>query len=441
MLAAMMATRPAVADVNIALDPTRTYQTFQHWEATVNLLYEQRLEPYKEEILDRLIDDIGITRLRVGVFAGAEAPSNAFSEFIAGKIDMKGWQARRYATVNDNDDPFVANPAGFDFADLDWKIQTLVIPLLSRARARGVPMSVNLNYVAFTDQTRGGDYHHDDPEEYAEFMLQAFRHLNTNYGIVPEWLELVLEPDTVKEWSPALLGAAAAAVTRRLTAEGFGPRLIGPSVMDARNAVPWFEGIAKTPGAMNLMSELSYHRYKGGSKPALQAIADRAAVAGLRTGMLEYFNGRGRYPALHSDLAVGNVSVWHGRAVMGYFNVFAQRPAGERVVVPDDVRYNLEYMRSIRPGAQRIAAVSSDPKAVDPVAFINIGNAWSVVMMAAGRDRVIIEGLPAGNYFVSWAVDEGSTEFLDPVRVGADGLLLAEIPGKGVLAVTAIPRD
>ena len=47
-----------------------------------------------------------------------------------------------------------------------------MLPLRQLAQARGEPLWINLNYVAFTGQIGAGlEYIHDDPDEYAEFVL------------------------------------------------------------------------------------------------------------------------------------------------------------------------------------------------------------------------------------------------------------------------------
>ncbi|MFM2355004.1 MAG: hypothetical protein RLZZ528_740, partial [Pseudomonadota bacterium] len=383
---------PAAAQVRVEVDPSHRFQTFRDWEATANLQFAPEIAPVVDRVFDLMLDEAGITRLRVGVFSGDEKPRNAMRDFLDRTIGMPDWKRLRYNTINDNADPFDLNMAGFDFADLDWKVENVFLPMRAKAEARGQKLAFNLNYVGFTADLAGGDYHHTNPEEYAEFVLAAFLHLDTVYGIVPEYFEPLLEPDMVKEWSPALLGQAVAAAVRRLEAAGYQPKLLGPSVTNAANAVEWFDALVADPLVAGRMAELSYHRYRGGKPLVLQAIADRAAVAGIPSAMLEFFNGKGTYPVLHSDLAIANAASWQGRAVTGYY-----KAEGDALTPFEDVRYNLEYMKVIRPGSVRVAATSNDAT-VSPLAFVGADGRMAVVMMVEAAGEVALSGLPSGAY-------------------------------------------
>ncbi|MFN0116278.1 MAG: hypothetical protein ACKVPY_16525, partial [Paracoccaceae bacterium] len=225
---------PAFAGpVRITLDPTTRYQTFRAWETTAIFDWPLPEVPLREAVYDHLFDVIGVSRLRVEVYAGAENTRTTFADLFDKGETTDYLRLYRYQTVNDNDDPFLIEPAGFHFDDLDWRVENVWLPLKARADARGLPFEFSLNYVAFTNQSQGGPYIHDRPEEFAEFVLAAFLHLKDKYGIVPDALEPILEPDNIAQWTPEKFALAVAAVTRRLTAAGFAPRLILPSTTSA----------------------------------------------------------------------------------------------------------------------------------------------------------------------------------------------------------------
>jgi O-glycosyl hydrolase len=434
-LSLLIAACPAMlsAQTRITLDPAERHQTFRAWEATATVKWSADLDPFFDTIMDRLITDFGITRMRVGVFAGAENTSHAFARMRDGQITLGDYNPQRYLTVNDDADPFHINAAGFDFADLDWRIEKQFLPLKARADAAGVPFGFTLNYVAFTDDQPEADYFQVRPDEYAEFILAAFLHLRDRWGLVPDALEVVLEPDRVKEWTPDRLGRAMAAVGPRLAAAGFTPRLIAPSVTNAAHLVPWMDGIAAVPGATQHMTELSYHRYFGGTPDVLAGIAARGAAMGLPTGMLEFFNGKGGYAVIHSDLKIADAAVWQGRATMGYFLT-----DNGALTVPDDVRMNRQYTHYIRPGMTRIGAASADEDAFDPLAFVSPDGQATVVIMADDAGSVEVTGLAQGDYFLSAATAQGTVDNLDPVHV-ADGVpLTAAITGPGVITISTI---
>lgn len=434
-----MAGQGAFADgVRITLDPATRYQTFRAWEATVDLFWPNPMRERREQIFDRLIDEIGITRLRVGIFSGTENTDHSFDDFRTGRITNDEWRERRYVTVNDDDDPNHINWAGFDFANLDWRIDTTVLPMRERAKARGKKLEVNLNYVAFTKQNRAGRYIHTDAAEYAEFMLATFLHMQKKYGFVPDAVEVLLEPENSPEWNPELLGQAIATMTARLKAEGFSPRVIAPSVTDARNAVPWITEISKVPGAMENLKELSYHRYRGGQRQVIEKIGATAEALGLETSMLELWFDKATDQVLYSDLVAGNVSAWQGNTVATHFQINPARPAGP-MIQKQNVRYFRQFSAYIRPGDQRIGAVSSDIRLAAPVAFAGPDGALVIVIRASAAGQAEIPGLPEGKYHVSYAVQSGSGMIEQPFAVIEGTPLIVDLPAAGVVTVTSRP--
>jgi hypothetical protein len=422
--------------VEIGLDPQQHFQTFRAWEATIELLWTEKFDAHRDEIYDRLFDEVGITRLRLEMFSGDENTTRSFERFLSHDIDMAGWRARRYATVNDDADPNHINWAGFDFADLDWRVEKVLLPLQDRARKRGQKLEVNLTYVAFTKQIVNGSYIHTDPEEYAEFVLAAFLHLQDKYHLVPDDFEVVLEPDNVREWTPELLGKAMAAVTRRLHAAGFHPRLIAPSLSDAALVPEWLDAIAKVAGATDALAEIDYHRYHGAKPEVLNAIADRARALGIESSMLEFWFGRADYKVLHNDLKLGNVSAWQGRTVLTFHDI----DANDKVVLNADVRYNRLYFMAIRPGAVRIGAASTAPYAADPIAFQNPDGSIAVVIRADHAAKVTLTDLPQGDYLLQTASKGSGMPQPTAVHIGPDGRYLAEIPGPGVISLRPAPK-
>lgn len=422
--------RPGQAQAVITLDPGQTFQTFHDWEATAVVLGTEQEQQRRLELFDRLYQDVGVTRLRVEVFSGAENTSNALRAFVAGETDMNGWRARRYATVNDDDDPFHINPAGFDFFDLDYRVERTVLPMQERARAGGERLAVSLNYVAFTKQIRNGAYIHTDPEEYAEFILAAFEHLKAKYGIIPDYFEPLLEPNNSPLWNPVILGRAVRAATRRLNGAGFRPGVILPSVSDASLTLEWLDGIAETPGALEGLAEISYHRYKGARPAVLKAIADRAADLGVATSMLEYWFGNATHELLFEDLTMANVSAWQPRAA---YNFHTFTDTGQ-IVLQDEMRYNRLYFAAIRPGDVRIGATSSKTRALDAVAFKKPDGRLSVVLEARRAATGRIAGLPEGDYLLETAF-EGGDSGPNPAHAGSDGTLAITIPAAGVISV------
>ncbi|MCA1605451.1 MAG: hypothetical protein LC775_08280, partial [Acidobacteria bacterium] len=287
------------AQANIAIDSATRFQTIVGWESTAQAGQEEPgFARFKDSVLSVAVDDLGINRVRLEVGAGAENTTDYWSLHKSGAINEKAWRCSRYATINDDADPNHINESGFQWARLDQTTERVVLPLKRRVEANGEKLYLNLNYVAFTNSICAGDsYAHQDPEEYAEFVLAAVTHLKTKYNLVPDALEIILEPDKSSHWSNGtIVGRAIVAATRRLRANGFALEIIAPSTTNMRNVVPYLDAMAAVPGALEQLTELSYHRYGGVSESNLRAIAAAAKRRGLRTAMLEHI-GSG-----HEDL-------------------------------------------------------------------------------------------------------------------------------------------
>ncbi|MCZ6666830.1 MAG: hypothetical protein O7B81_16140 [Gammaproteobacteria bacterium] len=436
-------------DAEIRLEPGITYQTISGWEATVTLFSIERgwyqdapeLAALRDrEVIERLTDEIGINRIRLEIRAGAENSGQIVSRYLAGDIPYERWREVRYAVENDNDDPNVINPDGFDFAEFDQQIERAILPMRDMLRARGQDLFINLNYVAFTNQIVGGEYLHDNPEEYAEFVLATYLHMQEKYGFVPNTWEVILEPDQVSQWNGTVIGHAIVAAALRLEAHGFTPSFIAPSVTNMDNAVPYFDAMATVPGALQYVRELSYHRYGGRTLKNLRAIAARAHDTGIATSMLEWWFGHATYEVLHEDLKIGNNVAWQGRVMALHFIRDEALPAGIPMQLQEDVRYTLQYTHYVRAGAVRIEADSSNLRRFDPVAFINPGGGYCVIIKAARKGTVTIRNLPAGEYEISYAVAENSVQRAELVSVSTDGTLTTTMPSKGVLSVAALRR-
>lgn len=427
----------------ITLDPARHYQTISGWEVKAEMADKPlpgQPYPYWAEMYDRAVDQVGINRVRLEVRSGVESRGRNWDRYVAGDVPYAYWRGVRYATVNDNDDPNVIDWKGFDFAEMDWRLEVGVLPLRKRLLARGEKLFVNLCYVAFTGQIKNGRYIHKNPQEYAEFVLATYLHMQRKYGFVPDAWEVILEPDQ-GVWNGHEIGRAIVAASARLKAHGFTPRFIAPSVKDMANAAPYIDDMAAVPGAMDHVFELSYHRYSGASAVNLERIVERAHKYGIGTAMLEWWFGHAGPETLHRDLKQGDNSAWQGRVLKTLFKKIDERhPEKAVVALQDDTRQNLQYFHYIRAGARRIGADSSNETELDPVAFINSDGSYTVVVLARNAGRITVKGLPAGDYGVSWALAHKSGRAPGTIHVAPGQPLRTKIPGDGVLTVFAAGR-
>ncbi|MCC6953448.1 MAG: hypothetical protein IT290_04970, partial [Deltaproteobacteria bacterium] len=156
LLAALFLPSTLTHAADITVNPSTTYQTMRGWEVMgEGAIIESwpRFLTYQQAALDKVVE-AGQNRIRLEVRAGIENPVDAFANWQAAgyppgpSTQYQTWRAKRYETINDNNDPNVINPAGFHFTELDQTIDLIVNPLRAKLAAKGESLYVNLNYVA-----------------------------------------------------------------------------------------------------------------------------------------------------------------------------------------------------------------------------------------------------------------------------------------------------
>jgi len=421
--------RPAGPAV-VRIDTLARFQTMTGWEATAQAgHFDPRFEEFKNSLFDQAVNDLGINRLRLEIYAGAENPVD-YAPFGVTPAE----RCPRWLTINDNDNPRVINPAGFHFTALDSTVARVVLPMKQRLEARGERLFVNLNYTAFLNQCPPPVYVHGQPAEYAEFILAAFLHLRDTFGFVPDAVEIILEPDRVTAWRPGtLIGRAIVATAARLSGAGFSPVFVAPSTADLSRAIAYFDDIYSVPGVQPLLRELAYHRYDGISDENLTALAERAKTASASTAMLEHIGSD--VEDLYTDLTVAQVSAWQQYTLAfptsdngaQYFQI-----VDGRAMIGSRTRYLRQYFHYVRMGAQRLGAQSNTSQ-LRAVAFANVDGGLVVVIHVGQSDSVEVRGLRPGSYGVSVTTSSLTWAELGDHVVGADGTLAFTAPSAGII--------
>jgi hypothetical protein len=449
------------APARIVIDDEQRFQTMLGWQVTARAWEQDKVADrydaswldHRDAILRVLVEEAGISRMRLQVQSGSENPVDWWARFFAGEIGYLELKSHYYEKINDNDDPMQADPAGFFFTHLDYQVENMLLPMLKLVEARGERLEISLCFVDFRwTKLKGTLSLAQNPEEYAEFILQVFRHLEDRWGIVPDTLEVILEPDNSDHWRGRQIGEGAVAALRRLAPEGFAPRLVLPSTANARRAVPYFDEAVGVPGVSDHLFSLSYHRYDGAKAArALAQIRARAAAFGIPAEMLEYTKGGDA--ELAEDLTVANAAGWQLYSMAGLLDAGETPPDPSSVLVhvqpgPDGLRAGLSpqgrvlapYFRTIRPGAVRIGATSSDRGFV-PVAFLNRAGDTVAVIRSDRGGAVEVAGLPPGRYVATVATRQQGPDDLPEAEVAPGGTLAATVPPGGVLAIRAVASD
>jgi len=431
----------SVANGVIAVDPSTVYQTMRGWEA-VDFAGARTVDVGALGLWPQ-VADLGINRVRLEVRSGSENPTDSYANWKAAGWPGSGpeadtWRAKRYETINDNSSATSLNASGFHFSEVDDAVARMVTPLRNILNGRGEHLVVNLTYVAFTTQiTSGQPYIHNNPAEYAEFMLAAFTHLQQTFGWVPDSIEIILEPENVPQWqSGVLIGQAIVATAAQLGAHGFTPEFIGPSTTCMGNAAAYLTGMLQVGGVPGLLKEVSYHRYCGASESNLQTLVSLAQQNGLATSMLEWWSLGNTVDTLLEDLKVGNNSAWQQGSFAGSGPTDLFNISGSTISLAPTARYTQHYFHRVRLGARRIGATSTDGT-FTPVAFTNVDGRTVVVVRATGGGTVTITGLPAGTYGTRYSTPAALNAALPDQTIGAGQAVTVAMPADGTFEVFA----
>jgi O-glycosyl hydrolase len=439
-------------DAVIAVDPTKTYQTMKGWEASARLWeqdkerdrYDPSWRDHQDEIFRRLVNELGIDRIRIHLKSGAENPTDYWTPFETQRIGYREFKRHRSEKINDNDDPHLANTSGFQFSELDHQVKILlrIKPLVE---ANGEKIFINLTYVDFKGTKEKGNISHArQPEEYAELIAVAFEHLKKAHGIVPDALEIILEPDNTDHWRGPQIGAGIVAVVRRLNQAGFSPEIIAPSTASARVSLDYFDQAMTVPGAAKSITTFAYHRYYDSAiviDKVLPGIAERARRFGLDTAMLEHLEGD--VAQLHDDLTRANVSSWQQWAIATkslksansggyYYWVDFNGPDKPVVHMAPRTRELAQYFRFVRRGAVRISTTSNDADK-KAVAFKNRDGMHVAIVQAHRPGTISVVGLPAGAYGVRYTTAAETGRDLPVINIDTGQPLSARLPAKGVI--------
>jgi len=424
------------ASATISLNPSIKYQTMAGWEAAILgtvLDYRTHKTPAFNTLLEQAVDDLGMTRLQLGVYAGMEHPFDSAPGYLSGAISERDWRKKYlFDSVNDNADPEVINPNGFQWTTLDWEIDNLVLRIKRRVEARGEKLYA---YVSYTDYGSSPFEHWQNPPEYAEFMLALFEHMQTKYGFVPDGINVINEPGYHNDWTAAAIGKVIAATGQRLASAGYHPDFLAPSTVDMGQAPAFFDAIVAVPGASQYLKEITYHRYdQSGGVGRLKQIADRAEQHGIRTAMNEWWTPKNTYRTLHEDLKIGRNSAWQQAAIGGQNGYHSIDSNTGQVSITSKTKLMRQYYKYIRPGAQRIEAVTSD-SALDPLAFINKDGGYVIVIKAELAGTFSVTNLPGGTYGISYTTDTEFDVNLPDVLLTNGQTLGGRIPAIGVITI------
>ncbi|MGQ0650070.1 MAG: Ig-like domain-containing protein [Gemmatimonadaceae bacterium] len=440
----------SVASSNVIdVNPAIVYQTMTGWQGGGQNGWLEcnptAFSIYKNQLHDRLINELGVERVSIPLRSGTENSRDFHADFVAGRVDMTAYRDSWYSPVNDNNSAFVTDSSKFHWSFLDGFIDNAIIPMRQRMIARGEQLYLVLSYVDFQQAAAKPYQQMKSPDEYAELVTMAFKHLQQKYGFVPDGFELVLEPEHTP-YSATDIGRALVAVVSRLRSHGFNPNIFGPSTTSLWNASVWYDGMMQVPGTQGLITELAYHRYVAVSYSALASIGLRAQRDGVKTSMLEHI-GSG-FDDLYEDLTVANASSWmqFANAFCGmrdnpdnqgvYYQINQTDPNNPRINITNHSKLFRQLFAYVRRGAVRVGATSGNATDLLPLAFRNADGRFVAVVRAKRSASMSIRGLPAGTYGINFGTPGTQWNVELPTQtIGSGGTIQTSIPSDGVITI------
>lgn len=377
---------PPAAPVTVTIDPASPKQTIDGigGSAANEETLRAMPEPDRSQVMDLVFQDLAPSVVRFTIPHAIEP-------------------------VNDDADPDHIEASGFIAPDAHlWQ--------LAQIFSRGSPklMAAPWSPPAWMKTTGrtccGGSLLPGMEPELAEFF-SAYLGMLEAAGHPLDWLSLQNEPETPSPWdantyTPAGFAAAAEATAQRLLRDGHATRLTGPDTGLSFFAPLFAPLLLAQPTAGPLTAGIAFHLYEQGyyelDRVGPSVAAVRSQVPGsLPIWMTEFSNitgiGYGSYDEAFAQAELMHGTFANGGAMYVMWNLYRPGGPGEALVVISTTQgapgYTVtpkywtarQFMKFIRPGAQRIDATSADAQ-VALTAYQNPDGAIVAVLLNRAAD-------------------------------------------------------
>jgi hypothetical protein len=266
------------------------------------------------------------------------------------------------------------------------------------------------------------DFTTSSPAEYAKAVAAIFIHDHNKYGVTPDVVDIMNEPDNTGWWTSAKLGAMAAATKTRLNALGFNSEIWCCSTLSYNNAVPWYNG-AKAAAGAGVITGITSHPYAG-SIAGEQAVAAAAAADGIPHIMTEYVNLgiTNAYEYIKNARASGIMKMADAYYAAGglasaldYLDIISKAPYAAQYVAGNETQpdaaspawYFPQLWGYVPEGSMREQVTATN---ADALAYLRPdGQQVAVVTTrATGSQTFQVAGLPAGTYACTYTINNSN---------------------------------
>ncbi len=403
----------APADVQVTLNPAVQYQTIQGWGASP-WLPNWVTPSMREEIIREVVDDLGLTRLRVEPPAGNAA------------------ETRRWEWFNDNGNPEDTNWSALNTAPMDALITRFVIPFRQRVEANGDPFQFYVSPSFFDGGSSGSVpvWLFNSPAEYVEYATSILLHLKNTHGLAADYYCILNEAGNNNPFWETAVATMIKAVGPAFQSAGVPTPIQFPEAISANTSWSFINALRNDAAIWPYIGLLSYHLY-GTNDPHRSRIRDFGLARGIPTAQTEYMNLTTTH--LYDDLTLGGVSVWEIYGLTSQLTYSYNRIQKTGQYWPFR-----QLLRYVRPGDVRIAATSADAN-LRVLAFAGKSKITVILFNGAGERRAIITGLPGGDYQVSYTVGSAPYQETGVQTIGAGGSLGLDLPSNAVMTLAPHP--
>lgn len=400
---------------DVVVDSSQTFQTIRGWghgggilggtEGARTMLDASVADPVNYEYLDYLANDLGLTGTRT-TEVGPRIDGTGTDD---GDCDVVDWNLFESDT--------------FPAADGNYLIR-----YQNDILTNGFQPSFYSSTGYPTDASASKPWVMNDPGERAQQIWASAYYLKTNYGINISYAVIYNEPSMAY----TILSDDIKALGPRFIAHGLTTLVQYAEAVAPETDWSYITPVENDPDMWPYVGRISYHNY-GTADPYRSFLRDYGSAKGLATAQTEM--GNPTFDDLFADLTLAGVSYWE----VAYSASLTVAPnPGLTSFAPSGTYFRLrQVIHYVRPGAVRIAALSSDPT-IRVLAFSTNGAITTIIENTSSTQTVNFTGLPPGIYGLSQAQSGGNSfQELGLRTVGANGAVsLTNVQGNS--AVTTL---